>query len=68
MRFMPTIKFTLADGTSREVPAEVGRSVMQTAVTHDVPGIVGECGGNAMCATCHVYVDPRAGGYPGSAA
>jgi 2Fe-2S ferredoxin len=30
---------------------------MQGALTHRVEGILAECGGNAMCATCHVYVD-----------
>ena len=30
---------------------------MQIAVSAGVRGIVGECGGSAMCATCHVYVD-----------
>ena len=35
-----------------------GMSVMQAALSHRVAGILGECGGNCMCATCHVYVDP----------
>ncbi len=29
---------------------------MATAVSNGVPGVVGECGGNASCATCHVWV------------
>lgn len=33
-----------------------GSSLMRLAVTQGVDGIVGECGGQAMCATCHVYV------------
>jgi 2Fe-2S ferredoxin len=38
------------------VEAEPGTSLMRAAVHNGVPGIVGECGGQAMCATCHVYV------------
>lgn len=54
---MPKVIFIGPDGSRREVEANTGDSVMQTALNNDVDGIVGECGGSMMCATCHVYVD-----------
>ena len=54
---MPKITFIASDGTATEVDANVGDSVMQTAVNNMVEGIVAECGGCLSCATCHVYVD-----------
>lgn len=53
---MSTITYTLSDGTRHEIAAEGEVSVMRAALANGVPGIVGECGGQAMCATCHVYV------------
>ena len=53
---MPHIIFVQHDGTKVDVDAEPGNSVMQVAMANDVDGIVAECGGNAVCATCHVYV------------
>lgn len=54
---MPAIIYISHDGTTHKVSAADGASVMQTAVNNGIPGIVAECGGAAMCATCHVYVD-----------
>lgn len=54
---MTTITFIHPDNRSESVEAEDGDSVMLAALTHGVDGIVAECGGNAVCATCHVYVD-----------
>ena len=54
---MPKITYIEHDGTTRTVEAEVGSTVMETALKHDVPGIVAECGGSCTCATCLVHVD-----------
>jgi 2Fe-2S ferredoxin len=53
---VPKIFFVTADGTPTSVDATVGTSIMRAAVEAGIDGIVAECGGNAMCATCHVYV------------
>jgi ferredoxin, 2Fe-2S len=54
---MPKLTFIHPDGRSESVEADLDSSAMLTALTHGVDGIVAECGGNAVCATCHVYVD-----------
>ena len=54
---MPTITFIHPNGQQERVDASNGESAMLAATRHGLDGIVAECGGNAMCATCHVYVD-----------
>ena len=41
------------------VDVDKGVNLMQAAVDNLVPGILGDCGGAAACATCHVFVDPE---------
>ncbi|OZC73635.1 ferredoxin [Rhodococcus sp. 06-462-5] len=53
---MPEIQFLQADGRVDRVDAPVGVSIMKAAVGAGVPGILAECGGQAMCATCHVHI------------
>ena len=54
---MPIITFIHREGRQERVDAADGASAMLAATRHGISGIVAECGGNAMCATCHVYVD-----------
>jgi 2Fe-2S ferredoxin len=54
---MPTITFIHPDGAQQDVAAPAGKTVMQAALSNGIKGIVAECGGSAMCATCHVYVE-----------
>ena len=54
---MTQITFISAAGEELIIDAEDGDTVMDTAINHDVPGILAECGGACACATCHVYVD-----------
>ena len=55
---MPKIAFIHHDGAREELDIDEGTSVMQGATAQGIEGIVAECGGNCMCATCHVYVEP----------
>lgn len=62
---MPSITFILPDGSSKSVEVNPGANLMRTALGADIVGIVAECGGAAMCATCHVYVEaPSAALFP----
>jgi len=63
---MPKITYIEHDGTSRTVEAELGATVMETALKNDVPGIVAECGGSCTCATCLVHVDEAWSGKVGT--
>lgn len=65
---MTTIRYIETNGTEYAVNAENGISAMEAAVKNSVPGIDGDCGGAAACATCHVYVDPEWIGKTGPAA
>jgi len=53
---MPKIHVIRADGSARDIDTPAGTSVMQAVTAAGEAGIVAECGGSAMCATCHVYV------------
>ncbi|SEK92509.1 ferredoxin, 2Fe-2S [Blastococcus sp. DSM 46786] len=53
---MPKVVYVGGAGQEHAVDATAGESVMAAAVKSGVPGIIGECGGNASCATCHVWV------------
>jgi len=53
---MPQVTYIAQDGKQTTLDIPLGTSVMQAAVMHGVDGIVAECGGSCMCATCHVYV------------
>jgi len=52
-------KITYVDFGGRPTTVDVpdGWSLMQGAVTNNIEGIVGECGGSMACATCHRYVE-----------
>jgi 2Fe-2S ferredoxin len=53
---MPHVIFIQPTGESQTVDVTAGTSLMTAAVKHGVEGIIGECGGVCMCATCHIYV------------
>jgi 2Fe-2S ferredoxin len=56
---MPKVTYVQPDGARETFDIATGKSLMLGAQSNGVAGILGECGGQAMCATCHVYVDAK---------
>src|SRR5262245_40828575 len=59
VRPMPKITYIEHDGAQHTVEAELGATVMETALRNDITSIVAECGGSCTCATCLVHVDEK---------
>jgi 2Fe-2S ferredoxin len=56
---MPTITYISYTGVTTKIDVPIGDSVMEGAIQNGIDGIVAECGGSCLCATCHVYVDQQ---------
>ncbi|MGE0625889.1 MAG: 2Fe-2S iron-sulfur cluster-binding protein [Pseudomonadales bacterium] len=55
---MARVTYVGADGTRTTVEVPAGDTVMDGALDHNIPGIIGQCGGGCTCSTCHCYVAP----------
>jgi 2Fe-2S ferredoxin len=54
---MGMVKVTDRDGARHEVEATQGDSLMEILRDAGLP-VDGTCGGQCICSTCHVYVEP----------
>ena len=50
------ITFVTSEIASTTIDAQVGDTLMQSALAANVPNILAECGGLATCGTCHLYI------------
>src|SRR5258706_13821687 len=55
---MPNVTYISHTGETTTIDVPLGTTVMENAVKNGIEGIVAECGGAMLCATCHVYIDP----------
>lgn len=54
---MPKVIYIENGGKEHQIELPLGATIMEGAVQNGVKGIVAECGGSCMCATCHCYID-----------
>ena len=55
---MPQITVVDQAGTSRDLDAPVGRTLMEVIRDSGFDELLALCGGCCSCATCHVHIDP----------
>jgi len=53
------MRYIGSDGSSHDVSACAGESLMQVATANRVKGVDGDCGGNCACGTCLIRIDDR---------
>lgn len=54
---MTTITFIEANGCRVEAKVDGETTLMELAVAHNVEGVLADCGGACVCATCHCQLD-----------
>jgi 2Fe-2S ferredoxin len=54
---MPHVTYQPVAGPPVKIDATPGATARDVAIASGIDDIVGECGGQLMCASCHVYVD-----------
>lgn len=54
---MTRITYIEASGQSITIDVPEGSNLMHGATSNGIEGILGQCGGSCVCATCHCYVD-----------
>ena len=54
---MPTVTYIDHKGNAFEADVPVGSTVMEGALNNGIEGIIAECGGACVCATCHCMVE-----------
>ncbi|NIB38705.1 (2Fe-2S)-binding protein [Pseudomaricurvus alkylphenolicus] len=59
---MPKVYYIEPDGNVKETDVKTGTTLMQGAIDNGIDGIVAECGGACVCATCHCYIEEDWGG------
>ncbi|BDH59498.1 2Fe-2S iron-sulfur cluster-binding protein [Tsukamurella sp. PLM1] len=53
---MAQVTFVHPGGSRSDVTVPDGVSLMEAAIDAGIDEILAECGGNATCATCHIYL------------
>jgi len=54
---MTTITFIEASGRKIAATVDGETTLMELAVAHNVEGVLADCGGACVCATCHCQLD-----------
>ena len=53
---MTKLTFITKNEEKIEIDAENGKTILEVAEENNIP-LIGNCGGNCACGSCHIYID-----------